>query len=433
MEGLRTVIAGGGLAGLTAASVLPDAVVLEREKIPGGLLRSPKHDGFIIDLVPHVFFTPNLKAIEFFEEKVGAGRFFLHDSDVRIWSHQALTRFPFQCSLYGLPADVIVECLYEFATARANPPDRIDNFYDFSVATFGKGIVKHFLEDYNKKLWGVSELSQLTADWVGGKVITIELRDVIEGAFIDRRYTSLPNAQFRYPKEGGIETLALRTAAHVERLELECEIAAIDPDARTVTSTDGRGFAYEHLIYTLPLSVLPAMIGNLPSQVVDAVDSLTYRDVVAIHLGVGRGQTVPWHWMYYPEPEDPFYRVSFPSNMAPSTAPPGCTSIIAEIAVDPGSPVDIEGMTDDCIRALVRSGIIRNDDPILLKKSYRLSPGYVVYDAPRARAVEIIGDYFREKGIVPAGRFGEWRFFNMDHTIMSGLNAAATITGGEGQ
>ncbi len=432
MERIRTVIAGGGLAGLTAASVLSEAVVLEKEKIPGGLLRSPEHDGFIIDLVPHVFFTPNLKAIEFFEEKVGAGRFFLHDSDVRIWSHQALTRFPFQCSLYGLPADVIVECLYEFATARANPPASIDNFYDFAVATFGKGIVKHFLRDYNRKLWGVSELSELTADWVGGKVITIDLKDVIEGAFVDRRYTSLPNAQFRYPKEGGIETLALRTAAHVERLELECEIAAIDPDARTVTTTDGRGFAYEHLIYTLPLSALPAVIGNLPGHVVDAVNSLTYRDVVAIHLGVGREQTVKWHWMYYPEPEDPFYRVSFPSNMAPSTAPPGCTSIIAEVAVDPGSPLDEERVTEDCIRALVRSGIIRDDDPILLKKSYRLSPGYVVYDAHRARSVETIGEYFREKGIVPAGRFGEWRFFNMDHTIMSGLNAAATIVGDEG-
>jgi len=430
MERLRTVIAGGGLAGLTAGSVLPEAVVLERERIPGGLLRSPEHDGFIIDLVPHVFFTPNETAIAFFEDKVGEGRFFLHDSDVRIWSHDALTRFPFQCSLYGLPADVIVECLYEFATARANPPDRIDNFYDFAVATFGKGIVRHFLEDYNRKLWGVNELSELTADWVGGKVITIELRDVIEGAFVDRRYTSLPNAQFRYPKEGGIETLALRTAERVERLELNWEIAAIDPEAKTVTATDGRAFAYEHLVYTLPLSVLPRVVRNLPEEVAGAVNALTYRDVVAVHLGVGREQAVKWHWMYYPEPQDPFYRVSFPSNMAPSTAPPGCTSIIAEVAVDPTSPLDEGRVTEECIKALTRSGVLRADDPILLKRCYRLSPGYVVYDAPRARSVEVIGDYFSEKGIVPAGRFGEWRFFNMDHTIMSGLQAAAKVSGG---
>ena len=88
-------------------------------------------------------------------------------------------------------------------------------------------------------------------------------------------------------------------------------------------------------------------------------------------------------------------------------------------------------MTEECIKALTRSGILRADDPILLSRCYRLSPGYVVYDAPRAHSVEVIGNYFREKGIIPAGRFGEWRFFNMDHTIMSGLKAAATVSGSE--
>lgn len=429
MERIETLIAGGGLAGLTAGAHLGDSsLVLEKDGIPGGLLQSPTRDGFTIDLVPHVFFTREEQATRLFEETVGEGRFFRKPSDIRVYSHERLTRFPFQCSLYGLPTDVVVECLYEFANAQANPPGTVADFNEFVMASFGKGIAKHFLVPYNTKLWGVSSLDELTADWVGGKVITTDLRDVIEGAISDRRFTKLPNETFRYPCHGGIETLGLTMADRVPNLKLRTQIDTIDFDRKVALTADGTEYAYSALLYTLPLPALPRYAAMpLPDEVRKACEALRYRDVYGIHFGIGREKIVDWHWMYYPEHIYPFYRVSFPSNMSPHTVPHGTSSIIAEVAVNPTDEVDTEQLLERCLDGLRKSGVVRRDDPVLMSAAHRLSPAYVVYDKHRNAAVDCITDFLGRHDVVTAGRFGEWRFFNMDHTMLSALRAVRQI------
>jgi len=431
VEKVDILIAGGGLAGLTAGSVLgKKALVLEKESVPGGLLRSPTRQGFTIDLVPHVFFTRSDKALRLFEETMGEGRFFRKPSDIRVFSHSCLTRFPFQCCLHGLPVDVVVECLYEFANAVASRGKTIEDFHEFVMASFGSGIARHFLIPYNTKLWGVQTLDELTADWVGGKVITTDLRDVIEGAVVDRRFSKMPNDTFRYPRQGGIQTLGERMAGRVLNLRLGTEIAHLDSEKKVLATTDGTEYSYEVLIYTLPLNQVPGYFSNgVPAEVERAARNLRFRDVIGVHFGVERPELVPWHWMYYPEHEYPFYRVSFPSNMSPHTVPQGTTSIIAEVAVDPGEPVDEPALIERCLEGLRRSEILDDDVPVVLAASYRLSPAYVVYDKLRNEAVDTVTSYLNAMDIVTAGRFGEWRFFNMDHTMLSGLNAAGHASG----
>jgi UDP-galactopyranose mutase len=420
------VVAGGGLAGLTAASRLQDrAVVLEKESLPGGLLRSPSRDGFVIDLLPHVFFTGNVEALAFFRATVGTGRFFRRRSDIRVFSHSTVTRFPFQCSLHGLPKEVILECLDAFANRPTLDHGVAKDFHEFVTASFGAGMARHFMAPYNRKLWGVSDLKELTAEWVGGKVVTIDVEDVVEGAVRDRRFSRIPNDFFRYPKRGGIQDLTDRLAARTVGLRLQSEIVKLDLEARVVVTADGREIGYRSLISTLPLDRTIALAGpGVSSDVQHAARALRFRDVYGLRFGIARERIVPWHWLYFPEPEFPFYRVSFPSNMSPRTAPPGHSSVLAEVAVNPQAEVDEKALLASCEAAMRRCGILRADDRVVLAECARLSPAYVVYDHARNRAVETLHAYLRERRVLPAGRFGEWRFFNMDHTILSGLRAA---------
>ena len=57
----------------------------------------------------------------------------------------------------------------------------------------------------------------------------------------------------------------------------------------------------------------------------------------------------------------------------------------------------------------------------------RILPAYVIYDLQHGRNVNIIRDWLREQGIWSAGRFGEWQYFNMDHSMRSGKQAAEEI------
>ena len=134
-----------------------------------------------------------------------------------------------------------------------------------------------------------------------------------------------------------------------------------------------------------------------------------------------------WHWMYFPEPRYPFYRVSFPGNMAESTVPSGHASLIAEVAVNPGDVPDLDQLAEQVVEGLVTAGLLHRGellDPLAVEV---LDPAYVVYDHARADAVRTCHQFLRGHGIEPAGRFGQWAFFNMDHTILSGRRAARNI------
>lgn len=227
--------------------------------------------------------------------------------------------------------------------------------------------------------------------------------------------------------------MAKGTARSVKNLELNCPIEKIAPQDRQVLCADGRKYGYESLIYTLSLTAIPQVIPEAPEAVKAAARALVYRDVMAVHFGIDRPKVTDWHWMYYPEPEYPFYRVSFPSNMSEKTAPEGTSSIICEVSVPPNSTVDENELVRSCRQALEDSRILRSEDKALVENIYRLSPAYVVYDHGRNQAVSTIHHYLEQHDIVPAGRFGEWKFFNMDHTILSGLAAADTVKAKRGR
>ena len=52
---------------------------------------------------------------------------------------------------------------------------------------------------------------------------------------------------------------------------------------------------------------------------------------------------------------------------------------------------------------------------------------YVIYDLDHAKNIAILRAWLREHGIWNVGRFGEWQYFNMDHSMRSGKTAAEEI------
>jgi protoporphyrinogen oxidase len=50
---------------------------------------------------------------------------------------------------------------------------------------------------------------------------------------------------------------------------------------------------------------------------------------------------------------------------------------------------------------------------------------YVVYDHARAANVQCIRDWLSTSGIVLAGRYSEWEYYNSDHAFIAGRKAAA--------
>ena len=194
----NTLILGGGLAGLSAC-YHGDGVVYEKDITDGGHARSHSSDGFIFDEGIHVLHTSNEYILSLCED-LGVN-LEMKDRDAWIHSHGVMTRYPFQANTYGLPIEIVKDCLLGFIENNHKKAD-IRNYEDWVRYIFGDGIANNFMIPYSKKFWGVDP-KDLTTDWVNVRHPRPSIDEIITGAISDQKKGFGINASFRYPKEGG--------------------------------------------------------------------------------------------------------------------------------------------------------------------------------------------------------------------------------------
>jgi UDP-galactopyranose mutase len=187
---VQVLVAGGGIAGLSAAYHMTlmdshDYVVLEAQDEVGGIARSfQTDDGFTFDYGSHILYTKSNYVAQLYKQLLG-DNFVECKRDAWIYSQGRFTRYPFQGNLYGLPLDVVEECLLGFVEALQKDQIQGDaNFELWVQSTYGTGIARHFMLPYNEKQWKYP-LHKMSHQWVGNRVLRPDLRDVIHGALTD--------------------------------------------------------------------------------------------------------------------------------------------------------------------------------------------------------------------------------------------------------
>ena len=323
-------------------------------------------------------------------------------------------------------ADGILEAEVPLSDAGVAEPR---NFEEFIYKVWGAGIAKHFAIPYNRKLWAVP-LAHMETSWLGGRVPLPNLEEMIEGALSPVPKPMGPNARFGYPRRGGFQALMDGFLPHLKgKLERRAEVVRISPSRREVELSDGTYRPYEVLVSTMPLPVLIRQMGEeAPAEIRAAANGLRHVSVRCVNLGVGRPGLTEKHWIYYPE-DTVFHRIFVQGNASPECNPPGGFGLTCEITYSEEHkplPVDGDALIDRCVADCKKVGIIGEDDPVWTACQADLPYAYVVYDHERAGRVAEIRSWLRSQGIVLAGRFSEWEYYNSDHAFIAGRNAAQT-------
>ena len=424
------LVLGGGLAGLSAAfhSKHP-CMILDRNKDPGGLVATVQHGEFLFDIAPHVFFTDDDYALHLFVDLVGESHVLVHDLNARTYLNGVVSRFPIQASLYGQPPEVIADCLEGLAQALHSPTfTEPTNFRQWVLASFGWGIGRHFLFPYNTKLWGVRP-EELSPNWTSRKVIKVNFREAVIGAVSDRALEEYPNRTFRYPATGGISTLSRAFANLVTGLRPKTDVVEIDLHKKEVKAATGEVFSYEAAIWTLPLPLVGTLVRSLPNDILEAARALRYQRVVCVFVGLDRPIAEPWHWMYFSEEKYPFYRVSFPHAFSPAMVPREKASMCAEVSIPSHGAPDLKRIKESVLAGLEAATLLHQGEKPCLVETAVIDPAYIVYNHERDAALKVVVNYLQKYQVFPAGRYGEWTFFNMDQTILSGRRAAEQANG----
>jgi protoporphyrinogen oxidase len=136
-------------------------------------------------------------------------------------------------------------------------------------------------------------------------------------------------------------------------------------------------------------------------------------------------------WMYFPEPDVPFYRATVFSNYSANNVarPNEQWSLMAEVSESPGKPVDASRVVDEVIQGFKRSGFITDRTTIATRWHRRLPRGYPTPWLERDDVLGAVVPKLEERGILSRGRFGAWRYevSNQDHSSLQGVEAVDRI------
>jgi protoporphyrinogen oxidase len=436
----KLVIIGAGPTGLGAAYRLQelgysDWEIYERNSYVGGLAASfQDNKGFTWDIGGHVLFS-HYDYVDRLIDKLLGDEYLLHQRDAWIWLLDCWVPYPFQNNIRYLPKDGLLECLLGLIRAQGNK-DKPKNFQEWILTTFGEGIAQYFMLPHNRKVWA-HPLESMDKNWIAERVSVVDIERVLSNVIYEQDEKDWgPNSQFKFPLRGGTGGLFNRFIPYIkDHLILGEEMVAVDVDRKTVRFSSGREVSYDILINTTPLDQFVFKTTPKKDFLLKAARLLKHNGVFSVGVGIRKPCPSRKCWIYFPEDNCCFYRVTYFSNYSPNNVPDpeNYYSLMCETSYSENKPEDEGTIVARTIQGLVNTRLITEADRSLIETTHVIKADYA-YPIPtleRDRALSTIQPYLEEKGIFSRGRFGAWKYEagNMDHSIMQGVETVNRILG----
>jgi protoporphyrinogen oxidase len=213
----------------------------------------------------------------------------------------------------------------------------------------------------------------------------------------------------------------------------------IDLHNKEIQFTNGRKERYDILINTAPLDMLVQRAAGCPTAVIDAASELVHNSGLIVGLGFSGKRVDPKCWMYFPESNTPFYRVTNFHNYSPNNVPDGDVnryySLMCETTYSSFMPTNKETIIEQTVDGLVNTDMINKEDVhgTVSRSVIDVPYSYPVPTIGRDRALAVIQSYLESQSIYSRGRFGAWKYEvgNMDHSFMQGVEVVDRILMGQ--
>ncbi len=441
------LILGGGLAGLAGAYALTQAgrrvQLLEGASATGGLARTMTHDGFRFDLGGHRFLTDDVRVERLVHELLGDELVTVPRSS-RIYLHGKWIAYPLQplSALFGLGLRASAQILLGYAwasVARRLRPAPLVSLEDWVVAQFGRPLFNLYFRDYSEKVWGIG-CRDISAEWMASRVQGLSLGAAIRRALL-KRGPALPTLtdRFLYPRLG-IGRIAERLREEIEpsaEILTDTRIVRLHREGWRIEGVTARQgdktveFAADAFLSTIPLTqLIQSLHPPAPTEVRAAAAQLRFRDLVIVTVMLDRAQATDQTWLYFPGKDIPFGRLHEPTNWSPAMAPPGRTLLVTERFCFRGDATwnasDAE-LIETTVQHLEKLGFIRRHE-VLEGVVLRIPSAYPLFEVGYQERSQVLSDYLqRFENLYIAGRGGMFRYYNTDHAMASGLDAAQAI------
>lgn len=457
-----TLIIGAGPAGLAAAMELSragkDFIVIEKDDRVGGLAKTytfkEGKDVFLTDNGPHRFFSKNQYLYDFIEDLIDEnwiqvnrqtrqhidGKFY----DYPVNAKQALSNLgPVKSVRIGFDYGL---AKIQYGLFGKKPT----NFYEYTVANFGKTLGNFNMINYTEKIWGIPAKT-IHSDWAGQRIKGLSLgalmKDTLQQTFRVGSNDDKPKSlidTFYYPDTGtGLiyDTIVRRITEAGYKVLLKTQPVKIEHKGSKITQVvvdgpDGQ-YAIEctNLVESVPMKdFLPMLTPKMPKKIEELNRKLRYRSQVYIFMTLDKESISPDQWIYFPSKETPIARISEMRNFSTKMSPKGKTSMFVEFFCFEGDDIwnmkekELYDLTIDYFEKI--NFFTRKD----VRKYYvmRQRNVYPVYDIHYKDYLGELKKYMDSfKNLLYIGRPGRFRYNNQDHSLEMGILAAKSIIDGK--
>ena len=436
----KIIIIGGGPAGLGAAWRLRELghenwTLYEKEGHFGGLSATfTDENGFLWDKGIHVIHSHFRYFDKFLADILGKSQY-KRRRECWVKTPSNWVPYPFQNNLRYLKKDEQIECVLGLAEASYRAK-KSNNFKEWILNTFGKGIAEYFMFPDNLGRWAYP-LEKMDAGWIAERVSVVDFKRVLENIIFEKDDVSWgSNNLFVFPKKGGTGKIFQRAAEILKKnVKADSEIISIDAAEKNIFFKDGESDAYDYLVNTMPLDKFVRLAEGVPVFLKKASEDLLHNNVLVVCLGIDKPMKTTKNWAYFTGKDVPFFRLTFFHNFSPYIVPEGknkkYSSLMCEVGYSRSKKIDKKNIAEECVKALISSGVLsaKDTEKIISKKVYDIPCAYPIPTLKRDASLRKIQPFLMENNIFSRGRFGAWKYEigNMDHCFMQGVETVDKI------
>jgi len=410
------VILGAGITGLSAGWLLSNKnipfIIVEKNPYVGGLARSFDWHGFKCDFAAHRLFTTDESVLHQFLNLVPMGR---HIRRSKIYLDGHWMNDPLDVIELGMKLPI--QDKIRTGTNYLFRPKNLDenNFEDFVLKRYGKGLYEVFFQPYTEKLFGIpgDEISVL---WAQQKV---RLSNPLDSF---RENTKTKFQYFYYPLRGGYGAISNRLYEEIsDQVKLNATVTGFEKSGGEITSVIINSDSIEEritaqaVISTLPLS--------MSLNLLDTDLQMPFQKVDAVFLLLDKPNMSDYHWIYFVDQEISINRLVEFKNLSPIETPANTTVVCAEVTKK------IEDPIGKVIQDLETVGLIQRSD-VLDTKNILERYAYPVYSLEYENIINTAQSVLKEyDNVYSIGRAAEFRHREADDNFAIANQTVNQISG----
>jgi protoporphyrinogen oxidase len=470
---------------LTDTDIRP--VILEETGFIGGISRTVEYHGNRMDLGGHRFFSKNGEIMDLWREIMpvqGApakddlllGRkkplvpggpdpetaervMLIRDRVSRIYYLRKFFDYPISLKArtfanMGFARTVRAAFGYIRAALQKREEKSLEDFY---INRFGKALYEMFFEDYTEKVWGVHPCG-ISPDWGSQRVKGLSLSKAVFSILkkpFQRNSTKVETSlieEFSYPKKGPgqlWEQLAELIREKGGEILLNTAVTQIHADGGRVTAVtalkngEAVRFGADWFVSSMPIKDLVRGMIGVPGPVREVAEGLPYRDFITVGLLLSRlelsnetklktvGNIVPDCWIYIQERDVRLGRLQIFNNWSPYMVKDLENTVFIGLEYFCTEGDDMWAMADGpfidfAAGELEKIGIIRRGN-ILDSVCIHVKKAYPAYFGSYERFGEVRSYLDTFENLWCVGRNGQHKYNNMDHSMLTAIEAVAAI------